>query len=86
MHQTWGSIIRVGCLVALGTIVASAQTTRRLAGVVRDATGAVLPAATVTITCARSVAPRTVVTDTHGRYHVDNLPPGFDPAGAIGLS
>jgi iron complex outermembrane recepter protein len=75
VRQTVESIIRVGCLVALGIVVASAQTTGRLAGVVRDTTGAVLSAATVTITCPRALAPRTVITDTHGRYRIDNLPP-----------
>ncbi len=76
MLETLESIIRIGCLMALGTVVASAQTTGRLTGVVRDTTGSVLSAATVTITCAGSGTPRTVITDAHGRYEVDNLPPG----------
>ena len=76
MLETLERIIRIGCLMALGTVVASAQTTGRLTGVVRDTTGGVLSAATVTITCAGSVSPRTVITDAHGRYEVDNLPRG----------
>jgi iron complex outermembrane receptor protein len=74
--ETLERTIRIGCLMALGTVVASAQTTGRLTGVVRDTTGSVLSAATVTITCAGSGIPRTVITDAHGRYEIDNLPPG----------
>jgi iron complex outermembrane recepter protein len=74
--ETLERIVRIGCLMALGTVVASAQTTGRLTGVVRDTTGSVLSAATVTITCAGPVIPRTVITDAHGRYEIGNLPPG----------
>jgi iron complex outermembrane recepter protein len=68
--------IRVGCLLALGTIAASAQTVARLSGVVRDTTGSMLPGVTISVTEATSTASRTVVTDEHGRYLLDPIFPG----------
>ncbi len=63
-------------LLALGAAAARAQTPGQLAGVVRDATGSVLPGVTVTITGAALGSPRTVVTDEHGRYVLDSIPGG----------
>ena len=48
----------------------------RLAGVVRDATGSVLPGVTLTVAGPVLTAPRTVVTDDHGGYVLDSLPAG----------
>jgi hypothetical protein len=64
------------CLLTVGVDTASAQTAGRLAGVVRDATGSVLPGVTLTVAGPALRAPRTVVTDEHGQYVVDSLPPG----------
>jgi iron complex outermembrane receptor protein len=47
-----------------------------LSGVVRDTTGSMLPAVTLTVTGAALAAPLTVVTDEQGRYEVDALPAG----------
>ena len=69
-------ITRVGCLIALGTIVASAQPVARLSGVVRDTTGGMLPGVTITVTAATSMESRNVVTDEHGRYLLDPIPTG----------
>ena len=76
MRQTLESVVRVVCLMALGTVVASAQPGGRLTGVVRDTTGSVVPGVTVTVSGAALVAPRTVVTDVRGGYVVDALPAG----------
>jgi iron complex outermembrane recepter protein len=65
-----------GWLLALGTAAAWAQTAGQLAGVVRDTTGSGLPGVTVTVAGATLGAPRTVVTDEHGRYFLESLPPG----------
>jgi outer membrane receptor protein involved in Fe transport len=65
-----------GCLLALGTAAAWAQTAGQLVGVVRDTTGSPLPGVTVTIAGATLAAPRTVVTDQHGQYVLDSLPAG----------
>ena len=59
----------VYCLLFI-SISASAQPTQQLSGVVRDATGSVLPGVTVTVTGAALVAPRVVMTDQHGRYEL----------------
>ena len=63
--------IALGCasgLLALGSAAAWAQTAGPLGGVVRDITGSVLPGVRVTVSVPALVAPRTVVTDEHGRY------------------
>ena len=64
------------CLIALGAVVASAQSSGQLTGVVRDNTGSVVPGVTVSVTGEALTAPRTVVTDEHGEYAVDALPAG----------
>ena len=53
-----------------------AQPAGRLAGVVRDATGSVLPGVTLTVAGPALGEPRTVVTDEHGQYVLDSLPEG----------
>ncbi len=47
-----------------------------LTGVVKDASGAVLPGATITLTAPALASPRSVVTDDQGRYRLENLPAG----------
>ena len=64
------------CLLAVGVDAVSAQPAGRLAGVVRDATGSVLPGVTVTVAGPALAAPRTVVADEHGQYALDSLPEG----------
>src|SRR5438874_1525196 len=53
----------------------SQPSTGRLSGVVRDATGAAVPGATVTITNASTNATQTVTSAADGSYSV-NVPPG----------
>jgi hypothetical protein len=67
--------------------VAEAQTAGELAGIVRDATGAVVPGATVTVTGKSLPASVVVETDQQGRF-VLTLPPGlYDVrAGAAGFA
>jgi hypothetical protein len=56
---------------------ARAQTLGALAGVVRDASGAVLPGVTVEAASPALIEKvRTVVTDGSGQYRIINLPPG----------
>ena len=70
------TLVCAACLLAAGVDAASAQPAVRLAGVVRDATGSVLPGVTVTVAGPALGAPRTVVTDAHGQYVLDSLPEG----------
>lgn len=64
--------------VFLATPLASAQvTTGSIAGVVTDASGAVLPGATITLSGDRLIGgPQTQVSDTTGAYRFDRLVPG----------
>jgi hypothetical protein len=54
----------------------SQTTTGRIAGMVRDQSGAALPGATVTVTDVERGATRTVTVDEAGGYGVSNLTPG----------
>ena len=64
-------------LIAASSIAVSAQTTfGRISGSVTDATGAVVPAATVTITDPSRNFTRTATTDDSGFYTVTNIPVG----------
>ena len=76
MRLSLRMFICAACLLAAGVDAASAQPVGQLAGVVRDATGSVLPGVTVTVAGAALAAPRTVVTDEHGGYVLDSLPAG----------
>ena len=62
--------------LAAAAPVAAQQMESRIAGKITDASGAVLPGVTVTITATQTGAVRTVVTDNDGRYIVTNLAPG----------
>ena len=56
---------------------AYAQSNSNIAGVVKDATGAVLPGVTVEAASASLIEKvRTVVTDSAGQYKIVNLVPG----------
>lgn len=76
MIQTVRTLLFAGCLLALAATATRAQTVGRLAGVVRDTTGGLLPGATVTVTGPALVAPRTAVRNDRGQYDLDNLPAG----------
>ena len=57
--------------------VSSAQALGTIAGVVKDASGAVLPGATVEASSPALIEKiRSVVTDAAGQYRIVNLPPG----------
>ena len=67
----------IAVLVAAGAGVATAQERfGGLTGIVTDASGAVLPGATVTITSKTTGAARTIVTSSDGLYNVPDLDPG----------
>jgi len=87
MAQTWDgmgmqrlcgalrALVCSACFLMLGT-VARAQPIGRLAGVVHDSTGSVLPGVSLTISGAALTTPRTVVTDEHGKYVLEKLSRG----------
>jgi iron complex outermembrane recepter protein len=54
-----------------------AQPTSQITGIVRDATGAAVPGATVTVTSRTTKDTKTVATNAEGRYSVDVAPGSF---------
>ncbi|HEX6162625.1 MAG TPA: TonB-dependent receptor [Vicinamibacterales bacterium] len=61
----------------LGAPIAQAQTTGSITGVVTDASGAVMPGATITLSGERLIGgPQTQVSDASGAYRFDRLVPG----------
>jgi hypothetical protein len=52
------------------------RTTGDLLGVVRDASGAILPGVTVTISGPRIAGTQSATTSENGTYRIPNLPPG----------
>jgi hypothetical protein len=63
--------------ILLGAPLAQAQTTGSITGIVSDASGAVLPGATITLSGERLIGgPQTQVSDTSGAYRFDRLVPG----------
>ncbi len=77
LHRNIARFVLYGALaLATAAPVAAQQTESRIVGRVTDASGAVLPGVTVTITSANTGAVRTAVTDAEGRYVFTNLAPG----------
>ena len=74
LSVTLAPVLLSGWLLAFAAEPARAQSTGQLVGVVRDTTGSVLPGVTVTVTGAALIAPRTVVTNEHGKYELDAFP------------
>ena len=77
MHRVTRWVVAAACLLLLPSI-AFAQAT--ITGVVKDASGAVLPGVTVeTSSPALIEKTRTAVTDGTGQYRIEGLRPGtFD--------
>ena len=63
-------------ILLLMASAAWAQATAQMSGTVRDASGAVLPGVTVTVTQVDTSVTRTTVTDAAGAYVLPNLPTG----------
>jgi len=63
-------------LVLLTTSVYAQRTTGDLIGVVRDASGGILPGVSVSVTGPNIPRAQTAVTSENGTYRIGNLPPG----------
>src|SRR5262249_40930334 len=74
MQSTRAVLLAIGVwvLAATAAFAQNAQVT----GVVRDASGAIIPGATVTARNTDTGLTRTAVTDGQGEYRLPSLPPG----------
>src|SRR3989441_4120196 len=72
-----GLIFSVGFAIFLIGVPAFSQgNTGRILGNITDATGALIPGASVTITNVERGTSRTLITDEAGAYNAPSLPPG----------
>lgn len=70
-------LVLTSLALLLGAPLAHAQTTGSITGLVTDASGAVLPGVTITLSGERLIGgPQTQVSDTSGTYRFDRLVPG----------
>ena len=77
MRNTFRSILSALAAVLMLPVLTSAQSNSNIAGVARDATGAVLPGVTVEAASPALIEKvRTAVTDSAGQYKIINLVPG----------
>ena len=74
MHRVW-KVVAAAAIMLLLPSLASAQAT--IAGVIRDASAAVLPGVNVEVASPALIEKtRTVVSDGTGQYRITNVPPG----------
>ena len=69
-------VLALIAFVTAGQPASAQQTESRIYGTITDPNGGSLPGVAVTVTSAATGAPRTAVSDEHGRYSVTNLAPG----------
>ena len=74
-RKQWCSVV-LGCAVLVFTVPAFAQFNSSIQGTVTDATGAVVPGATVTSTNQATGVTATTVSSGSGFYRIEHLPPG----------
>ena len=76
-HSAMRSVLAVFVSLVFATgLFAQVEITGRIAGVVTDATKALLPGVSITVTGPTLFEPRTVVSGENGSYFVDKLPLG----------
>ncbi|HEY0564130.1 MAG TPA: TonB-dependent receptor, partial [Terriglobales bacterium] len=61
---------------AIVITAAAQETTGGVQGIVKDPQGAVVAGATIVVTSPALIGKKTVTTDSGGRYHIEQLPPG----------
>jgi len=78
LHTALRFLSLAGLLVGLSVVASAQEVTGTILGTVKDATGAAVQGATVTVTDAdKNVVVRTVTTNDSGDYSVPNLVSGF---------
>ena len=68
--------LTIALVFGLAPLAAAQTETGRITGTVADATGGMLPGATINLKSVGTGAMRTTVTDTSGQYVFANVPPG----------
>jgi len=63
-------------LLVFSSAAVAQETTGGIQGVVKDQQGAVVPSATIEATSPSLIGKKTVITDSSGFYHIEQLPPG----------
>jgi hypothetical protein len=63
-------------LLMAPAFISAQETTGALQGTVKDATGAVVPGAKITVSTPTLVGTKVLTSDSKGYYHFSNLPPG----------
>jgi hypothetical protein len=76
MQRTLHATILAGLALALAEPALAQRTTGAISGTVKDASGAVLLGATVSVSGANIVGTQTALTNEQGFYRIGNLPPG----------
>ena len=79
LTRYWSGLIRFAVLFTIclsGVLWGQVSTTGKIAGVVTDSSGAVLPNASVTVNSTALMVPRNTQTQPDGSYLFDLLPPG----------
>jgi hypothetical protein len=76
LHASKRRLALAACLLSVAPLPAQNAALGSIAGIVRDASGAVVPNATVTVTNSGTGASRTLTTDTDGHYTATFLQPG----------
>ena len=77
--RRWRSLLACAGVVTLYLAVPSGAAAQVIAGIVRDASGAVLPGVTVEASSPALIEKvRSTVTDGTGQYRLENLSPGVN--------
>ena len=71
-----GKLLVPICLLLMAAVVFGQGVSGRILGTIQDGSGAVVANASVTITNQGTGIKAKTVTDSHGEYRIDNLPPG----------
>jgi hypothetical protein len=74
--RVWAGVLVFMLILGWMAVPASAQTSGVILGTVKDASGATVPAANITITNTDTIEARTVTTGEDGAFRAPGLPPG----------
>jgi Carboxypeptidase regulatory-like domain len=76
MSWRFSAAIALSLFLVVPSVFGQAEITGRIAGVVTDASGAMIPGVTVAVEGPTLFSPRTVLSAEDASYFIDKLPPG----------